>query len=56
MVRMLVGTMVDVGLGRRPDTDMTALLLRRDNSGNQSAGSGRGDFTFSRRATPSPVF
>lgn len=32
MVRMLVGTMVDIGLGRRPERDMTELLFRRDNS------------------------
>jgi tRNA pseudouridine38-40 synthase len=32
MVRLLVGTMVDVGLGRRSETDMTLLLARRDNS------------------------
>jgi len=31
MVRMLVGTMVDIGLGRRPVADMTALLARGDN-------------------------
>jgi len=31
MVRMLVGTMVDIGLGRRPAADMAALLQRRDN-------------------------
>jgi tRNA pseudouridine38-40 synthase len=31
MVRMLVGTMVDVGLGRRPLEDVTALLARHDN-------------------------
>jgi tRNA pseudouridine38-40 synthase len=31
MVRMLVGTMVDVGLGRRPVGDMEALLSREDN-------------------------
>ena len=31
MVRMLVGTMVDIGLGRRAETDMTVLLNRRDN-------------------------
>jgi tRNA pseudouridine38-40 synthase len=31
MVRMLVGTMVDIGLGRRPVADMHALLLRGDN-------------------------
>jgi len=31
MVRMLVGTMVDVGLGRRPLSDITALLARGDN-------------------------
>lgn len=32
MVRMLVGTMVDIGLGRRPVSDMTRLLLRTDNA------------------------
>jgi tRNA pseudouridine38-40 synthase len=32
MVRMLVGTMVDVGLGRRPLSDMETLLGREDNS------------------------
>jgi tRNA pseudouridine38-40 synthase len=32
MVRMLVGTMVDVGLDRRPLTDIEALLERSDNS------------------------
>jgi tRNA pseudouridine38-40 synthase len=31
MVRMLVGTMVDVGLGRRPLADISALLVRGDN-------------------------
>jgi tRNA pseudouridine38-40 synthase len=31
MVRMLVGTMVEVGLGRRPLGDITALLARGDN-------------------------
>jgi tRNA pseudouridine38-40 synthase len=31
MVRMLVGTMVDIGLGRRPLADMAALLTRPDN-------------------------
>ena len=31
MVRMLVGTMVDVGLGRRPLTDVETLLERGDN-------------------------
>ena len=31
MVRMLVGTMVDIGLDRRPVTDMEALLARTDN-------------------------
>jgi tRNA pseudouridine38-40 synthase len=32
MVRMLVGTMVDVGLGRRPVSDMAVLLARTDNT------------------------
>jgi tRNA pseudouridine38-40 synthase len=31
MVRFLVGTMVDIGLGRRPLEDMTTLLARSDN-------------------------
>lgn len=31
MVRFLVGTMVDIGLGRRPLEDMTTLLARHDN-------------------------
>jgi tRNA pseudouridine38-40 synthase len=32
MVRMLVGTMVDIGLGRRPLADIETLLERHDNS------------------------
>ncbi len=32
MVRMLVGTMVDLGLGRRPLGDMQRLMTRTDNS------------------------
>ena len=31
MVRFLVGTLVDMGLGRRPVEDMTTLLARSDN-------------------------
>jgi tRNA pseudouridine38-40 synthase len=31
MVRMLVGTMVDIGVGRRPAGDLAALLVRGDN-------------------------
>jgi tRNA pseudouridine38-40 synthase len=31
MVRMLVGTMAEIGLGRRPVADMAALLVRGDN-------------------------
>jgi len=31
MVRMLVGTMVDIGMRRRPPDDMPALLRRQDN-------------------------
>jgi tRNA pseudouridine38-40 synthase len=31
MVRMLVGTMVDIALERRPPTDMALLLTREDN-------------------------
>ncbi len=33
MVRFLVGTMVDIGLGRRPVADMQVLLARSDNNG-----------------------
>lgn len=33
MVRMLVGTMVDAGLGRRPAGDIGRLLAARDNAG-----------------------
>jgi tRNA pseudouridine38-40 synthase len=32
MVRMLVGTLVDIGLGRRPESDIATLLQRQDNS------------------------
>jgi tRNA pseudouridine38-40 synthase len=32
MVRLLVGTMVDVGLGRRPAADVARLLRRTDNA------------------------
>lgn len=32
MVRMLVGTMVDIGTARRPLEDMSSLLRRRDNT------------------------
>jgi tRNA pseudouridine38-40 synthase len=32
MVRMLVGTMVEIGLARRPPEDMAMLLTRQDNS------------------------
>jgi tRNA pseudouridine38-40 synthase len=32
MVRMLVGTMVDIGLGRRPVGDMTRLVESADNA------------------------
>ncbi len=31
MVRFLVGTMIDIGLGRRPLTDLPPLLVARDN-------------------------
>jgi tRNA pseudouridine38-40 synthase len=33
MVRFLVGTMVDIGLGRRPVEDMQTLLTSTDNAG-----------------------
>jgi tRNA pseudouridine38-40 synthase len=31
MVRMLVGTLVDIGLGRRPESDMAHLLIQANN-------------------------
>jgi tRNA pseudouridine38-40 synthase len=49
MVRMLVGTMVDIGLGRRPEADMTALLLRRDNSETSAPAPAAGLFFLSAR-------
>ena len=33
MVRFLVGTMIDIGTGRRPAEDLSALLDAADNSG-----------------------
>jgi tRNA pseudouridine38-40 synthase len=36
MVRFLVGTMVDIALGRRPLDDMTTLLSASDNSGTSA--------------------
>jgi tRNA pseudouridine38-40 synthase len=32
MVRFLVGTMIDAAAGRRPPTDLDALLLASDNA------------------------
>ena len=52
MVRMLVGTMVDVGLGRRPLADIETLLERRRQLGDQPAGAARRDSTSWRPPTP----
>ena len=49
MVRMLVGTMVDIGLGRRPESDMTELLGRRDNSDTSPPAPAAGLFFVSAR-------
>lgn len=42
MVRLLVGTMVDVGLGRRPADDMDMLLARGDNQATSPPAPARG--------------
>ena len=49
MVRLLVGTMVDIGLGQRPERDMAALLLRRDNSDTSPPAPAAGLFFVSAR-------
>ena len=49
MVRMLVGTMVDIGLGRRAEGDMAALLLRHDNSETSPPAPAAGLFFLSAR-------
>lgn len=49
MVRMLVGTMVDIGLGRRSERDMAALLLRTDNSETSPPAPAAGLFFLSAR-------
>ncbi|MGH7498991.1 MAG: tRNA pseudouridine(38-40) synthase TruA [Gemmatimonadales bacterium] len=42
MVRMLVGTMVDIGLGRRPVDDIDLLLTRGDNQATSSPAPAQG--------------
>jgi tRNA pseudouridine38-40 synthase len=49
MVRMLVGTMVDIGLGRRPECDLAELLLRQDNSDTSPPAPAAGLFFLSAR-------
>lgn len=49
MVRMLVGTMVDIGLGRRAESDLATLLQRRDNSATSPPAPAEGLAFFSAR-------
>ena len=49
MVRLLVGTMVDIGLGRRPESDMADLLLRPDNGDTSPPAPAAGLFFLSAR-------
>jgi tRNA pseudouridine38-40 synthase len=55
MVRMLVGTMVDIGLGRRPPGDM-ADLLDSDHNGNTSSPAPPQGLYFDRVAYPPELF
>ncbi len=55
MVRMLVGTMVDIGLNRRPESDIARLLERRDNS-NTSAPAPAAGLSFVSARYPENVF
>ena len=55
MVRMLVGTMVDIGLNRRPESDMARLLDRRDNS-ETSAPAPAAGLSFLSARYPDDVF
>jgi tRNA pseudouridine38-40 synthase len=55
MVRMLVGTMVDIALGRRDADDMTRLLARRDNSQTAAPAPAAG-LTFVAAAYPDDCF
>ncbi len=47
MVRMLVGTMIDIGLGRRSPGDMSELLERRDNTATSPPAPPQGLFFIS---------
>ena len=55
MVRMLVGTMTDIGLGRRPLGDMVALLDRQDNQGTSAPAPPQGLY-FATVVYPSELF
>jgi len=55
MVRMLVGTMVDIGLGRRPLEDMLVLLQRHDN-GSTSAPAPPQGLYFASVVYPSEIY
>ena len=55
MVRMLVGTMVDIALGRRPLEDMPRLLARTDNSETSPPAPPQGLY-FVRAAYQSPWY
>lgn len=55
MVRMLVGTMTDIALGRRPVEDMARLLARTDNSDTSPPAPPQGLY-FVRAAYPESLF
>ncbi len=55
MVRMLVGTMVDIGLTRRPATDLAELLTRTDNSATSAPAPAAG-LTFVSASYPDSCF
>lgn len=55
MVRMLVGTMVDIGLGRRASDEMVALLARRDNAATSPPAPASG-LTFMAAEYDAPCF
>jgi tRNA pseudouridine38-40 synthase len=55
MVRMLVGTMVDIGMGRRPLADIEALLERGDNQGTSPPAPPQGLY-FVAAAYPAELF
>jgi tRNA pseudouridine38-40 synthase len=55
MVRMLVGTMVDIGLGRRPESDMDQLLRAQDNGETSPPAPARG-LSFVAADYPADIF